>query len=264
MEHTAAQQLPTVLCISGHDPTGGAGLHADIEACQALGAHALGAITALTIQDTHNVHAVRALDAEWFEAQLRRLDADCHIDAIKFGVLGSTAQVEIAARWVRRWQLPMVLDPVLQAGGGAELASQPVARALRDELLPLATVVTPNAAEARLLSGAQRLSDAAVALGARGAAHVLVTGGDEAGTEPRTDWHWHDGAVRALSRSRWAQSYHGAGCTLAASIAALLARGLSPTTAIDQASAQVHAWLGTPKVIGGGRPSPLRQGPVAP
>ncbi|MEQ9735650.1 MAG: bifunctional hydroxymethylpyrimidine kinase/phosphomethylpyrimidine kinase, partial [Algiphilus sp.] len=116
----------------------------------------------------------------------------------------------------------------------------------------------------RLLSGAQRLSDAAVALGARGAAHVLVTGGDEAGTEPRTDWHWHDGAVRALSRSRWAQSYHGAGCTLDASIAALLARGLSPTTAIDQASAQVHAWLGTPKVIGGGRPSPLRQGPVAP
>ncbi|WP_420427570.1 bifunctional hydroxymethylpyrimidine kinase/phosphomethylpyrimidine kinase [Algiphilus sp.] len=264
MEHTAPQHPPIVLCISGHDPSGGAGLHADIEACHAWGAHAMGALTALTIQDTRNVHAVRALDPEWFEAQLQRLDADCEIHAVKFGVLGSVEQVEIAARWVRRWQLPTVLDPVLQAGGGAELAGQPIARALLDTLLPLATVVTPNAAEARLLSGVQALPEAAATLGARGPAHVLVTGGDEAGTAPRTDWHWHDGTMRALHRPRWAQSYHGAGCTLAASIAALLARGLPAEAAIDQASAQVHRWLGSPKVIGGGRPSPLRQGPVTP
>lgn len=258
MEDIALQHPPTVLCISGHDPSGGAGLHADIEACQAFRAHALGALTALTIQDTRNVYDVRALDADWFEAQLQRLDADCRIDAVKFGVLGSTAQVQIAAKWLRHWSVPVVLDPVLQAGGGAELAAQPVARAMLELLLPLATVVTPNAAEARLLTGERELGAAASALGAMGADHALVTGGDEPGTGDRTDWHWHAGTLRTLTRGRWDQSYHGAGCTLASGIAALLAHGVPVDQAIERASDQVHQWLRTPKAIGGGRPSPLR------
>lgn len=218
----------------------------------------MGALTALTIQDTHDVYGIRALDAEWFEAQLQRLDADCRIEAVKFGVLGSTEQVHIAAKWLRHWAVPVVLDPVLQAGGGAELAAQPVARAIVDVLLPLATVITPNAAEARLLSGERELGPAASALGALGAQHVLVTGGDEPGTDARTDWHWHAGRLRPLTRARWDQSYHGAGCTLASSIAALLARGVAADQAIEQASDKVHQWLRTPKAIGGGRPSPLR------
>lgn len=255
---TAPQHPPKVLCIAGHDPSGGAGIHADIEACRATGAHALGALTALTLQDTDSVHAVQPLDADWLDAQIRHLAADCRIDAVKFGVLGSVEQVPVCVRWVRELGVPTVLDPVLRAGGGAELAAQPVGLAMLEQLAPLCTVITPNAAEARLLSGEARLDAAAAALGARGIAHVLVTGGDERDDAESTDWHWHDGTLRPIRRARIAQDYHGAGCTLASTIAALLARGDAPAAAIDGATARVHAWLQRPKVIGRGRPSPAR------
>lgn len=254
----AAQQPATVLCIAGFDPSGGAGIHADIEACSAFGAHALGALTVLTLQDTDNVHGAQALEADWLDAQIRHLAADCRIDAIKLGVIGSVAQVGVIADWISRLGVPVVLDTVLRAGGGAELAAQPVAQALLAELAPLATVMTPNAAEARLLSGEQTLEAAASRLGESGCAHVLVTGGDEVDAAEAIDWHWHAGALRSLHRPRLAQAYHGAGCTLASSIAALLAQGRDATTAIDTATAQVHDWLAAPKVFGGGRPSPGR------
>lgn len=254
----APQHPAAVLCIAGFDPSGGAGIHADIEACSAFGAHALGALTMLTLQDTHNVHGAQALDADWLDAQIRHLAADCRIDAIKLGVIGSVAQVAVVADWIERLAVPVVLDTVLRAGGGAELAAQPVAQALLARLAPLATVMTPNAAEARLLSGEQRLEDAATRLGASGAKHVLVTGGDEARAAEAVDWHWHAGTLRSLHRPRLAQEFHGAGCTLASSIAALLAQGRDASAVIDTATAQVHAWLAAPKVIGGGRPSPAR------
>lgn len=259
----AAQHPATVLCISGHDPSGGAGIHADIEACAAFGAHALGALTALTLQDTSNVHDVHPLAADWLDAQIRHLAADCRIDAIKLGVIGSVDQVEVIAGWIERLRVPAVLDTVLRAGGGAELAAQPVSQALLARLAPLCTVMTPNAAEARLLSGEGALDAAASHLGAAGVAHVLVTGGDELDAEEAVDWHWHAGALRRIARPRLAQDYHGAGCTLASSLAALLAQGMTPATAIDTATAQIHAWLRAPKAIGGGRPSPGR-GPTTP
>lgn len=254
----ALQHPATVLCIAGHDPSGGAGIHADIEACAAFGAHALGALTVLTLQDTADVHGAHALEADWLDAQIRHLAADCRIDAVKLGVIGSVEQVAVIADWIGRLGVPVVLDTVLRAGGGAELAAHPVAQALLERLAPAATVMTPNAAEARLLSGEQALDSAAARLGGTGAAHVLVTGGDEVDAAEAVDWHWHAGALRSLRRPRLAQDYHGAGCTLASSIAALLAQGHDPAAAIDRATARVHEWLAAPKAIGGGRPSPAR------
>lgn len=256
----ALQHPATVLCIAGHDPSGGAGIHADIEACSAFGAHALGALTVLTLQDTHNVHGAQPLAPDWLDGQIRHLAADCRIDAVKLGVIGSVEQVSVIAGWIDRLGVPVVLDTVLRAGGGADLAAQPVAQALLAELAPRATVMTPNAAEARLLSGEQALEAAATRLGDSGCAHVLVTGGDELEAREAVDWHWHAGALRSLRRPRLAQDYHGAGCTLGSSIAALLAQGQEPAVAIDRATAQVHEWLAAPKAIGGGRPSPARTG----
>lgn len=253
----ALQHPATVLCISGLDPSGGAGLHADIEAIHAVGGHALSALTALTLQDTTNVHAVQAVDDDWFDAQIRHLAADTRIDAIKFGVLGSVGQVHIAARWVDRLGCPVILDPVLRAGGGAELAAQPVAQALLQELLPRATLVTPNAAEARLLSGRGALEDAAEALGALGAQHVLVTGGDEAGART-VDRHWHAGSIRRHERDALPVVFHGAGCTLASTIAALMAQGLAVAEAITEAEGRLGRWLSRAKAVGRGRPSPAR------
>lgn len=254
----ALQHPATVLCISGLDPSGGAGLHADIEAIHACGAHALSALTVLTLQDTGNVHAVHPVDDDWFDRQIRHLADDVRIDAVKCGVLGSTGQVERAARWLDRLARPAVLDPVLHAGGGAELAGQPVAQALLTLLLPRVTVVTPNAAEARLLSGCDDLDDAARALGDRGATHVLVTGGDEAG-DMVMDRHWHAGHIQRYTRGRLAGSFHGAGCTLASTIAALLAQGQAAKTAIPAAVERLAHWLSVPKAVGRGRPSPGRR-----
>lgn len=248
---------PRVLCMSGHDPSGGAGLQADIETCLALGVHALGALTLLTVQDTHNVSRVQPLAVEMLDAQIAAVCADAPVAAIKLGVIGSVEQVHCIAGWIDRLQVPVVLDPVLRAGGGATLAGQPVARALLDELLPRASVATPNADEARLLSGDDDPAAAARALAARTQGGVLVTGGDEPGDEVINHWA-HGGELQLHRWPRIDGTYHGSGCTLAAAIAARLAQGLAVEAAVAAAEQAEHRWLVAPKRVGGGRLVPGR------
>ncbi len=144
---------PVVLCLSGHDPSGGAGLQADIEALLAQGCHAAPAVTALTVQDTVNVCDFRVLDREWVLAQANAVLADLPVAAVKLGMLGSLEMVDTVAEILAaRPHFPLVCDPVLRAGGGGSLGKGDVGYAMRERLLPRATIATPNLPEARLLA----------------------------------------------------------------------------------------------------------------
>lgn len=248
-----------VLCLSGHDPSGGAGIHADIESCAALGAHALSVITAHTVQDTSNVQRVSPVPPILLAAQIDALLDDCSIGAIKIGLLGDAAQLAPIAAVIRRAQVPVVLDPVLRAGGGRKLISQELLAEL-DELLPLVTLLTPNAAEARMLAPGQATLDACgAALLARGCGNVLITGGDEPGDTVINTWHAPGAAPHAFRWPRISGGFHGAGCTLASAIAALLAQGLPLETALERAQAFTHRALQQAVAIGQGRRIPLRR-----
>jgi hydroxymethylpyrimidine/phosphomethylpyrimidine kinase len=253
-----ATERPAILCLSGHDPGGGAGIQADAETIAALGGHALTVITAHTVQDTANVARVAAAEPALLRAQVDALLADVAVHAIKLGMLGSAALVPSVAEIIARCRVPVVLDPVLRAGGGAALADAALAAQLKALLLPLADVLTPNAAEARALAGHTDLDACGAALLALGARHVLITGGDEPG-EAVVNRHYEPGRpVRRYAWPRLPGGFHGAGCTLAAAIAVGLARGTPVTAALEDAQAYTHRALQAAFTLGKGRKVPGR------
>lgn len=251
---------PLVLCLSGHDPTGGAGIHADIEAVAANGAHALSIITAHTVQDTSNVLRVVPMAPMLLAQQIEALANDCDIAAIKIGLLGDADQIPALMQWVQRLQKPVVLDPVLRAGGGSNLASAALMAALTESLLPCVNLLTPNAAEARRLApGSASLDECAQRLLASGCKNILITGGDETGDAVINTWHAHGQAPRRYEWARLPETFHGAGCTLAAACAALLARGLAMEAALEQAQHYTQRALAQAQRIGRGRRIPGRR-----
>lgn len=254
-------ERPIVLCFSGHDPGGGAGIHADIEAIGALGGHALTIITAQTVQDTRNVERVVATEITLLAEQIVALSADSVISAIKVGLLGDTAQISVIARTAQALGVPLVLDPILRAGGGSNLASTAIIMAMQTELFPLTTVLTPNAAEARRLApDFDSTGEAAEALLQAGCANVLVTGGDEPGDDVVNSWHRPGHATQAFRWPRLPSTFHGAGCTLASAIAALLAQGRDVGEALAEAQAYTQRTLQNAQRTGQGRPIPGRLG----
>jgi len=264
MPHVHPIPVPKVLCISGHDPGGGAGIQADIETVAALGGHALSVITALTVQDTVGLRRAVAVDAQLLAEQLDCLMEDGLVQAVKIGLIGSAEQLPVIARVLDRARVPVVCDPVLHSGGGQDFTSSTFVDDMRRLLFPRVTLMTPNAAEARrLVPGAATLDDCGQALLACGSGHVLVTGGDEASTEVINAWY-APGAVP--QRFRWRReplTFHGAGCTLAAAIAVRLAQGLGMEAALGQAQAWTQACLASSIETGRGRPLPLRRAPLA-
>lgn len=249
---------PLVLCLSGHDPTGGAGIQADIEAVAASGAHAVTVITAHTVQDTRNVARVSPVAPILMAAQIDALLADCTVSAVKIGLLGDAAQIPVLLAAIERAGVPVVLDPILRAGGGTNLASAALQAALQEQLLPEVTVLTPNAAEARRLARREALPDCAAELLRAGVRHVLVTGGDEPGAEVVNTWFGTGQAPRTFTWPRLAGGFHGAGCTLAAALAARLACGAGIGPAIEQAQRYTHETLQRARRIGQGRAIPGR------
>ena len=254
---------PTVLIVAGNDPSGGAGVAADIQAVTAAGAHPAPVITALTVQDTINASHVEAAAGELVAAQMEAVLEDIPVAAIKIGLL-ATAGVAAAVAEVlsRRSGIPVVLDPVLVAAGGARLAEEALVEVVLDRLCPLTTLLTPNAMEIRRLAPAGRDSgDRAAALLAAGCEYVLAKGGDE--DDPGT------GTVRnalygphGLREFRWPRlegSFHGSGCTLASACAARLALGDSVEAAVERAQSLVHAWLEAAFQPGKGQRVPLRR-----
>lgn len=225
---------PVVLTFAAADPTGGAGLQADVLTIAALGCHPLSVLTGYTAQDTRGVSFLEPLAATAVAAQARCVLADIAAQAFKLGVFGSAQNARaIAEILAEHAAVPMVLDPVLASGRGEELADAAASAALLEALAPRATVVTPNSLEVRRLGGVERLLE-------RGARYVLVTGTHDAGPEVVNRLHNARGLVREDRWPRLPGEYHGSGCTLASAIAALLARGREPAEAVREA--QAYTW----------------------
>ncbi|MDH4174092.1 MAG: hydroxymethylpyrimidine/phosphomethylpyrimidine kinase [Betaproteobacteria bacterium] len=243
---------PNVLAIAAADPTGGAGLQADILTLASLGCHPLSVLTALTVQDTHGVTALHLVPAAQVAAQARCVLADAPARAIKIGVFGSAENAQaIAAILDAHPGVPVVLDPVLASARGDALGDAAALQALRELLLPRATVATPNSVEARALGGAAAL----LALGCR---HVLVTGAHEPGDEVVNVLHGAAGIEREDRWPRLPGSYHGSGCTLASALAARLAHGDALAEAVRRA--QDYTWCALERGYrpGGGQHVPDR------
>ena len=231
------------LSIAGLDPSGGAGVLADIRSFHAAHVHGFGVVTAHTVQSASSVHAVHALAPSTVHAQLDALFAETPPNAIKLGMLGSAAMVEMLAEFLPRWKVPLVIDPVLRSGTGVPLLDELGAQMLH-RLFASATLITPNAHEAAELSGlsvqhGEDAERAAKVLHERFGCAVLVKGGhldDNSG-----DVCVSRGGVLHLPMERLATGrIHGAGCALSAVIAAELAHGL----ALGDAIALAHRAVG--------------------
>lgn len=232
---------PVVFSFSGHDPSGGAGIQADIEAVVSHHCRSVGVITALTEQDTQNVKKVIPQKPEDIISQAATLLDDLTADIFKIGLIGHRdTAVAIASILTQYPKIPVVLDPILAAGGGANLSNTDLINTVIDLLLPQTTVLTPNSEEARKLTGLTDLTECGLKLLELGCKYVLITGTHE-DTAVVSNRLFHDNRLwETYHWDRLPASYHGSGCTLAASIAALIAQGLAPLPAIEEA--QEYAW----------------------
>ncbi len=241
MSAATSANLPSVLVLSGNDPSGGAGIQADIQAITAMAAHPAPVITTLTVQDTVNATEVAAVDAGLVSRQARAVLEDLDVAAIKIGLLGGAEVAAAVATLLCDYpDIPVVLDPVLVAAGGARLTETDFAAVLLDLLVPLTTVLTPNTPELHALVEHGTDEEKAASLVARGAQWVLVKGADADTPEVHNVLHGAGGEVEVFTWSRLPGTYHGSGCTLAAALAALLARGETVTDAVG--AAQRYTW----------------------
>jgi hydroxymethylpyrimidine/phosphomethylpyrimidine kinase len=241
-----AETPPLVLTFAASDPSGGAGMQADILTLASMGCHPLSVITAITVQDTLGVEGLLAMESEWVADQARALLEDMSVDAFKIGVMGSVANIAAIAEVIADYpDVPLILDPILASGRGDELASDDMTHALRELLLPQTTILTPNSLEARRLAETDdddepTLATCAARLAACGAEFVLITGTHETTSQVVNTLYNKSGVVRTDNWPRLPGSYHGSGCTLAAAIAAMLASGLDVGEAVREA--QDYTW----------------------
>jgi len=252
--------IPVILCFSGSDPSGGAGIQADIEAIASHGAQAAPVITAITVQDTQNVSAYSAIPADLIIQQARTVLEDMPVSCIKIGMVASLENVQAIHTILQDYpDIPVIYDPVLAAGGGHSLSSSNVIDAVRILLLPFTHILTPNTNEADLLAaGADSPAAIAMSLLDTGCDYVLLTG-THANTKDVS--HTLYGNFRELKQYKYDRlpgSFHGSGCTLAASIAALLAHGNEPFSAIHQALDYTYKTLQYARQIGMGQKHPNR------
>ncbi len=249
---------PIVLTFAASDPTGGAGIQADLMTLSSMGCHALSVLTALTVQDTAGVDNILAVDADWVEDQARALLEDMPVAAFKIGLIGSVENISVIAQIVSDYpDIPVVLDPVLASGRGDALADAEMIGAMRDLLLPQTTVLTPNTLEARRLAvegneeedgegeeceneESPPLIECALRLLAFGCEYVLLTGTHDSTVQVVNTLYGPSGIVRSDAWERLPGSYHGSGCTLASAVAACLAGGLSVADAAREA--QDYTW----------------------
>ena len=243
-----SQPPPIVLSFAGSDSTGGAGIQADILTLASMGCHPLTVITAVTVQDTAGVDDMMPLDPEWVADQARAVLEDMPVHVFKIGLLGSVEIITAIAEVVSDYpNIPLVLDPVLASGRGDDLASEEMVAAMRELLLPQATIITPNSIEARRLAqddedddDIPHLNQCASRLLHLGCEYVLITGTHENTSQVVNHLYGTGGVVRTDSWDRLPGSYHGSGCTLASAIAASLANGLPIAEGVYEA--QEYTW----------------------
>ncbi len=248
-----------LLIIAGSDSGGGAGIQADIKTATMLGAYAMTAITAVTVQNTQGVQAVHPIPAAIVRAQIISVLEDIGADAIKLGMLGSAPIVEAVAQTLAQYapNIPIVLDPVMEAKGGASLLEDDAANALISHLFHQASLITPNTPEAARLAGraVDTLDDcrqAGQTLLSSGAKAVLMKGGHLSGDVLTDLLITATGTESFTSQRLYSRSTHGTGCTLASAIATGLAQGLSLSDAVRRARNYVHKAIETAPGFGHG------------
>lgn len=242
-----ASAPPIVLAFAASDPTGGAGIQADLLTLASMGCHPLSVLTALTVQDTRGVEGLLVLEASRVADQARCLLDEMAVAAFKLGVLGSVENAAAIAEILADYpDVPVVFDPVLASGRGDVLVDDGLIELMREALMPHTTVLTPNSLEARRLlargssEDGLELDACGMQLVELGCEYVLITGTHEAGTEVVNTLYDQGGIVRADRWQRLPHDYHGSGCTLASAIAAALANGLDVREAVREA--QEYTW----------------------
>ncbi|MEY4768268.1 MAG: hypothetical protein RL637_907 [Pseudomonadota bacterium] len=249
---------PVVLVFAGHDPSGGAGIQADIETLHSHHCHCVSVITALTEQDSSTVKSCVAQPADHILRYAQTLFADMPIAVIKIGLIANRETVLAIHQLLQQHpHIPVVFDPVLASGDGSRFSDESLLESFRQYLLPYTTVVTPNSQEARLLTELELLPDCGQKLLNLGCQYALITGTHES-TALVENQLFYAQQQQSFSWQRLPYSYHGSGCTLASSIAGLLAQGLDPLTAI--AESQDYTWnaLAEAYKVGLGQHNPQR------
>ena len=250
--------MKTALTIAGSDSSGGAGIQADIKTMTANGVYAMSAITVLTAQNTTGVYGILESTPEFLAQQLDCIFSDIYPDAVKTGMVSSTALIEVIADKLKQYQAKnIVVDPVMVATSGSRLISEEAVEALKERLLPLATLLTPNIPEAEVLSGlsitdAQGMERAAQAISQRYGCAVLCKGGHQ--IHDADDLLWRDGVSKWFRGRRIDNpNTHGTGCTLSSAIASNLAKGYDLDAAVERAKAYISGALGAMLDLGAGR-----------
>lgn len=256
---SALKSRPHVLVISGLDPSGGAGIQADIQAITALGCHPLPVLSCLTVQDTQNVYGACAIDPEMIRQQLQKLASDCPIHAIKTGAMGGAEVVDVLVEFLADHRgIPLITDPVIKAAGGGDLADEALIERMKSRLFAHAEMLTPNGIELELLGNSSDPTEAANTLLNSGCHSVLATGGHGTGEKIINTLHKKGRTPKEFQVDRIGGEYHGTGCTLAASIAAGRASGLKISPSIGQAQNFVSHAIRNALRVGKGQPVPDR------
>ena len=257
MDVRAQKRIPNVLTIAGIDPSGGAGLLADVKAMSALGAYAAGVPAALTAQNTRGVTGVMPIPASFVEAELEAVFSDLRIDAVKIGMVSSAPLIATIAERLRFYQARhIVVDPVMVATSGSKLLRDDAVQALTAKLLPMAEVLTPNIPEAEILSGmtisdAAGMEAAAKAISEKYGCAVLCKGGHQ--INDADDLLWRSGTGKWFHGKRIANpNTHGTGCTLSSAIASNLAKGFDLDTSVERAKAYISGCLSAMLDLGHG------------
>ena len=249
--------MKTALTIAGSDSSGGAGIQADIKTMSANGVYAMSAITALTAQNTTGVYGILEATPDFLSNQLDCIFTDIYPDAVKTGMVSSTALIQVIADKLTQYQAKnIVVDPVMVATSGSRLISEEAVDALKERLLPLATLLTPNIPEAEVLSGLTIRSAADMEAAARAISEaygcaVLCKGGHQ--INDADDLLWRDGAGKWFRGKRIDNpNTHGTGCTLSSAIASNLAKGYDLDTAVERAKAYISGALAAMLDLGQG------------
>ena len=250
--------MKTALTIAGSDSSGGAGIQADIKTMTANGVYAMSAVTALTAQNTTGVYGILESTPEFLASQLDCIFTDIFPDAVKTGMVSSTGLIEVIADKLKQYKAKnIVVDPVMVATSGSRLISQEAVDALKELLLPLATVLTPNIPEAEVLSGLTisgpaDMEKAAQAIGETYGCAVLCKGGHD--LNDANDLLWRDGTCKWFHGQRIHNpNTHGTGCTLSSAIASNLAKGCDLDTAVERAKAYLSGALAAMLDLGTGQ-----------
>lgn len=256
--------MKTVLSIAGSDPSGGAGIQADLKTFAAFGVYGMAAVTLLTVQNTLGIKEVLVIHPDKIKAQILAVMEDIRPDAVKLGALGHAAAVHAVAETLKNYNGPIIADPVMVSKNGAPLLVKEAVEIYKKEILPLVYLVTPNLAEAAVLAGFpveshRQMEDAARSIHALGARRVLVKGGHL--KDGGADDLLFDGEVRTVFSSNKIQSIHthGVGCTLASAIAAGIAAGKSLPEAVHSAKDFVIRGIENAPGLGKGQ-GPIRHG----